>query len=352
MTRVLPRSSPEKDNRDLRGLTSRSSRVLQLLGKLKHSLFGISPEEATVAKREFQVDHPQIQKHLETIGQTFLKGYHAAIEDPRPECLIPCLETVADEWRGFAYEGAAMGLALLDGLTPWQRNRLPQFLADAGDKHVYMAYVGLGWALARLPWGVGGYIEKLEQEKGQFPDRLLGWLALDGYGFHQGYFYWPQYVEKTAQPKNLSGYADRVFNQGLGRSLWFVCGADIDRITRAIAKFPSDKRGDLWSGIGLACTYAGGADKETIQSLHGAVGAYLPQLSQGAAFAAKARQRAGNPIAHTEMACQILCGISAEAAAEITDRALANLSPNRGEPAYEIWRQRIQAHFTGEEIRG
>ncbi|NEO55720.1 MAG: DUF1702 family protein [Okeania sp. SIO3B5] len=350
MTQILTKSNLDKDiKQSLYSLTSPKSQPLQLWVKLRQRLLVISTAEATVARRGFKTNSPHIQQRLETIGKTFLQGYHAAISDTRLESLIPHLNTVEAEWRGFAYEGAGMGLALLDGLTPWKRNRLQQFLADAGGEHIYMVYVGMGWALARLPWGINRYLKEME-EKNLFPDPLLGWLALDGYGFHQGYFYWHQYVERIAIPKKLSGYAYSAFDQGLGRSLWFVYGADINLITQAIQNFPPNRRADLWSGVGLACTYAGGVSKEVVQFLSTAAGTYLPQLCQGAAFAAKARLRAENLTNHTEMACQVLCGISAEAAADITDKALENLPYKQRKPAYEIWRQRIQAHFAIEEL--
>ncbi|HAX77580.1 MAG TPA: hypothetical protein DCY88_17520, partial [Cyanobacteria bacterium UBA11372] len=176
-------------------------------------------------------------------------------------------------------------------------------------------------------------------------ERLLGWLAIDGYGFHQGYFHWLRYVEGQVMPSRLSDYAQRVFDQGLGRSLWFVDGADVARIQKTLRGFHPRRRADLWSGIGLACAYAGGVDRAAIEALRTGAGSYLPQLAQGAAFAAKARSRAGNPALHTEIACQVLCGMSALAAAEITDIALKDLPMDGALPAYEIWRQRIQNQF-------
>ncbi|HBY77208.1 MAG TPA: hypothetical protein DEG47_09470, partial [Cyanobacteria bacterium UBA11148] len=342
---------------------------------LRQHLFSISPEEATFARRGFHSSNIQTQQQLEQIGHTFLQGYHEAIANPEPETLIPQLNTVTTELRGFAFEGAAMGLALLDILTPWKSNRVQMFLADAGANHIYMVYVGMGWALARIPFSLEHYLTQLNQKTAkkqtlshplysyqpnpksisvaarsaiQNPksiDSLLGWLAIDGYGFHQGYFYPSQYVQKQALPKKLSGYSRRVFDQGLGRSLWFVYGADIPGITNSLLTFHPDRLSDLWSGIGLACTYAGGVDGDAIKALKIAAGNYQHHLAQGAAFAAKARQRAGNLTPHTELACQLLCGMSSDAAAEITDIALENLSPEEETPAYEVWRRRIQGQF-------
>ncbi|MFP5271591.1 DUF1702 family protein [Coleofasciculus sp.] len=332
----------------LQTLTKPKTNRIPSLNSLRKSLFSISPEEATFARRGFQCNDAQTQQRLEKVGRIFLQGYHGAIAYDCSNLLLAQLNTVSLEWRGFAFEGAAMGLALLDGLIPWKRNRVEQFLGEAGADHTYMVHVGVGWAIARLPWLRDNYLAKL--------DPLLSWLAIDGYGFHQGYFYGRDFVNRIAIPKKLSGYAGNVFDQGLGRSIWFVNGANVTRIPQTIQNFPPVRRADLWSGIGLACTYAGGVDSDGIAALKIAAGEYQPELLQGAAFAAKTRLRARNLTAHTEMACQILCGISAEAAAEITDIALPDLpksspaklkgKPGDMLPAYEIWRRRIQAQFS------
>jgi hypothetical protein len=72
---------------------------------------------------------------------------------------------------------------------------------------------------------------------------------------------------------------------------------------------------------------------------------FVPQLAQGAAFAAKARQRAGNLKPYHDLACGVLCGLSAAEAAQVSDEALENLPADGAQPAYEIWRQRIQQRF-------
>ena len=323
-------------------LVNRNKLATSTWGYLRKNLFNISLEETTFARRGFRECTPQIQQHLERVGATFLQGYHAAIEANRLDLLILKLNAIEAEWRGFAFEGAAMGLALLDNLTAWKRNRVEMFLEDGGKDHIYMVHVGVGWVAARMKQPIEPTLAKL--------DPLLGWLAVDGYGFHEGYFNWQYYVNKLARPKHLSGYAARVFDQGLGRSLWFVDGADVTRIPHTIRAFPPIRRADLWSGIGLGCAYAGGVNQDEIASLKTAAESYFPQLAQGAAFAAKARQRAGNPTSHTEMACQVLCGMNAEAMAEITDITLKDLPYDQKEPAYEIWRQRIQSHFAVEEV--
>ena len=113
---------------------------------------------------------------------------------------------------------------------------------------------------------------------------------------------------------------------------------------RAVRMY-QERRPDLWSGLGLAATYAGGADTAALAALRDSAGPHWLQLAQGAAFAAKARHRAANLTGYTDQATKILCGLSADAAARLSDAALENLPADSAEPAYEIWRRRIQRHF-------
>lgn len=300
---------------------------------LRRQVFSIPPSATRFESRGFVGGTPEAQARIEQIGSTFASGYHAALEAPRSAPLEQRLEAVDSERRGFAYEGAAMALVLLDFLTPWQGGRFRRFLSGAGDAHAYMLHVGAGWALARLP-------RRVEVNLRRF-DPLLRWLILDGYGFHQGYFHWPRFIARQKEPRGLSAYGRRAFDQGLGRSLWFVKGADISLIADTVQSFEQRRRSDLWAGVGLAAGYAGGVTEKDLHTLSARSGDYCPQLAQGAAFAAKARQRAGNPAHHTELACHILCGLDPVSASSLTDTTLKDLPPDAAEPAYEVWRQRI-----------
>ncbi|MBI2928474.1 MAG: DUF1702 family protein [Verrucomicrobia bacterium] len=300
-------------------------------------VFGLSAKETSFARRGFCGSDARAREHLEKVGPAFMSGCDAALEETDLDALAARLNRVPLEMHGFAFEGAAMGLALLDWLTPWQRSRVQAFLLGPGHPHAYMVHVGVGWVLARTPGSVERRLARMEP--------LLRWLAIDGYGFHEGFFHWPRYIDGQPAPRRLRGYSRRAFDQGFGRSLWFVDGADVESVPRTIARFPAERQPDLWSGVGLAATYAGGIGAAALRALREAAGDCRPQLAQGAAFAAKARQRAGNITGHTEMAAEVLCGLSAPQAAQVTDEALENLPANSLEPAYEIWRCRIQRTF-------
>ena len=310
---------------------------VSLLGQARRRFLGLSPAEASFARRGFSAGEEEARRRLEKIGVTFLSGYHAALEETGFVTLAHRLAAVETEFRGFAFEGAAMALALLDCFTPWRKDRWRTFTEGPANHHIYMMHVGFGWALARLRRSVTPYLARL--------DPVLGWLVIDGYGFHEGYFNWPRYMERRAIPARLNAYERRVFDQGFGRSLWFVKGANVAAVASAIDSFPPPRRDDLWSGVGLACAYAGGCTRTAIEALRVTAGRHLPALAQGVAFAAKTRQRAANLNSHTETVCRLICGHSAEDTAAITDAALEDLRGEDGLPAYEVWRRRIQNNF-------
>ncbi|MBL8473248.1 MAG: DUF1702 family protein [Rhodocyclaceae bacterium] len=303
------------------------------MGCLVRSVLGISPVEASPVRRGFHTGAAAGQ--LEEVGRAFVAGYNAALAEPDLPALQSRLERMAPGLQGFAYEGAAMAFALLDLFTPWRAERWRKLHAGPGAPHSYMLHVGAGWALARLPVGIDKYLARF--------DPLLRWLVLDGYGFHEGYFHAPDSIAAQRLPARLRDYARHAFDQGLGRSLWFVCGAEPARLTAAIRAFAVARQGDLWSGVGLAATYAGGADAEALRALARAAGEHSGELAQGACFAAKARLRAGNPVPHNELACRLLAGLGLHDAAGLTDICLAGLQDaDAATPAYEIWRRRIR----------
>jgi hypothetical protein len=313
------------DERDERG---------SLVRELRNRVLTISPAETSFAVRGFRAT-PEVQRRLETHGAAFVEGFNLALLARDAADLAARARAVAREERGFAYEGAGMALALLDLLALGRGRRLAAFLEAEAAPHVYMVHVGAGWALARLrrrPWGA---LQGL--------DPMLRWLALDGYGFHEGFFHPQRRIRRLDRPRRLTGYARRVFDQGLGRSLWFVDGADVERIAGTIGAFPPARRADLWSGAGLAAAYAGGVDRAELVRLRELAGAAWDHVAQGAAFAAEARLRAGNHVPHTEVACETLGGTSAERAARVVRSARVGLEPDSDGAGYDRWRARIRA---------
>ncbi|MEO7019924.1 MAG: DUF1702 family protein [Ktedonobacteraceae bacterium] len=310
---------------------------MTFLGKILKPIFGVSQEEAT----DFDGVDSKAALRLETVISTVTKGCHMTFQSSKFETLVSRLHEFEPELRGFAYEGAGIGLAALDCILPW-KNRTRAFTDGPGSDYIYAVPLGAGMALARMRRRPEKFLSRL--------DPVVGWIALDGYGFHEGFFARKRAVEEQFVPKHLSSYGRRVFDHGLGRSIWFVAGANVERVATTIAAFPQARQGDLWSGVGLGCGYTGGVDHAALARLHTVSGLYTSQLAVGVAIAAHARRRAGTPAPYAELACEVLCGTSCDEVARMVEAAFLNLPTNGSKPAYAIWRERIEAHFVAVSV--
>ncbi|MEO3977613.1 DUF1702 family protein [Streptomyces sp. CAU 1734] len=317
---------------------------MSILRALRRRVLTPNVRETQLETRGFHVKDPAAKHQLETVGATFLQGYAYAVEARSAAEAEEWLETVPVAHRGFAYEGAGMGAVMLDSLTGGSK-RLTGLLEGEGARHDYMIYVGIGWAMARLPRFLWPDIAAT--------DPVLRWLILDGYGFHQAYFHTDSHVRNPhpAHPFHWAGgtdaYSARVIDQGIGRALWFVGGTDPDVVAGLIGAFPEDRHGDLWAGSGLACTYAGSADENELKRFAALAGPHLPNLAQGSAFASEARVKAGTTIDHTRMAARVLCGGRTPENAAAVCRDLRPAHCDGGDtPAFETWRRQIAATIT------
>jgi hypothetical protein len=292
----------------------------------------ISPREVDFEYRGFHLGNSSVRKRLEHVAGVFLFGYSTGLEQSQDDEIARTIARIDPETSGFAYEGAAMALALRDHLG-FRGSRIRRFMAGAGERHTYMALVGAGWALARIPW-----LRRSPEPVLSDFDPLLRWLAIDGYGFHEGFFRTRHFVGERHLPGGLTATGRRVFDQGLGRSLWFSQCADEHRIAGVIHGFAMGRWDDLWTGVGLAAGYAGGLGRGALETLASAAQQRRSKLALGAAFAAKARQRAGNPAPQTELACSIFGGLSSAEASQITDSALESISS----ADYLAWHREIE----------
>lgn len=297
------------------------------------SLLSIDPRESRLEVRGFYAGSVAARVALERHGAIFICGYNSALETHGLEELTSRLLAVPPADRGFAYEGSSMALALLDLLIPGRRNRLSAFLRGPADAHVYMVHVGAGLALARLRLRARRRLRAL--------DPFLRWLSLDGYGFHDGFFRANDTIAGRRVPRRLCGYERRVFDQGLGRALWFVGGADVERAARDLNGFSSARHCDLWSGLGLAAAYTTAAGPENLMQLRTLAGCNGRFVAQGAAFAVTARHRAGNVVEHTRNAADVLCGRTVEETVAIVRQARSGLVADCDGHSYERWRVAI-----------
>jgi hypothetical protein len=306
--------------------------------RLRFLAFRIDEEEAGYEKRGIEIVEPSACERLEAGGRHFSRGFNAAMRDTRAREIAGRIEQLDPELRGFAFEGAGMALIVLDALLP-PRRRFANLLHGPGERWSPLLHIGAGWAYARM-----GRIPERPPAK---LDPFFGWLLHDGAGFHEAYFKIDRFVEEQERPSKLSGPGLRLFDQGVGRALLFDRGGDIEAVRDTIEGFADERHADMWSGVGVCATYAGGLSEERLRALRELSGPHHLRLAQGCAFAVLGRARAGNPTADAERSAQVLCGLPFDEVARVAETALAETSLEQDSP-FEAWQARLRETFATE----
>lgn len=326
-----------------------------ILGALRRLALTPSLASVTFARRGFPVTPTDATRRLESIPQSVICGFEWGIDSRSLWEVERRLVLVDPEFRGFAYEGATMAYTVRDAMAGGRGRRARELLLGPGQPHIFLTYIGIGFAMARLPRVLWRKVLPDLTGSPYFP--TMSWLCVDGYGFDRAYFDTKKWVDEQYVPKpypwdGRPDYFLRAVDQGLGRALWFINGGVAADVAAAVGRFAEHRRADLWSGVGLAATFAGGSDAAGLELLRRAAGGHQPDLALGVVFAVKARtySELGVP-EHTELAAGRLAGLSLVDAVRIADSTeVTEATPGAPgapdqEPAYELWRRRIRDHF-------
>jgi enediyne biosynthesis protein E3 len=221
---------------------------------------------------------------IERIKSIFLDTQLFCARQDNPSSLIGYLEKIEPEFRSIGYESASMAIALKDlqknqGMDNWLF-----YARTLAQAHKAQVYVGLGWAIAKLNLPFLSVVEKIET-------RLYHRVA-DGCGYYDGSFRQRQTIINPQLPLYLPEAAMPLYDQGIGRSLWYTSNADINKIHSNVDNFPVSRHAGLWRGIGIAVAYVGGCDEETLKTLLQYAGTNRIELAYGAALAARSRMEA------------------------------------------------------------
>jgi enediyne biosynthesis protein E2 len=319
------------------------------LGALRRLVLSPSLDDVSFAGRGFPVPPSVATDRLEAVPQAVICGFEWAMETRTQRELVSRLALVDVELRGFAYEGATMALTVRDVMPGPGSHRTRDLLRGPGAPHLLLAYIGIGFAMARLPRPL--WKKVVPDLAGSAYHPTMSWLAVDGYGFDRAYFDTAKWIDRQwrcpAYPwDGAPDYFPRAIDQGIGRALWFVHAGQTADVAAAVDRFATQRRADLWSGVGLAATFAGGCPAPDLLALRRTARAadpdYEAQLALGAVLAAKARSHAGYVPEHSEAAVRALADLSAGGASALADEA-TRVEPASGEPRYEAWRRAIRA---------
>jgi hypothetical protein len=324
---------------------------ITMLGAIRKRLIAPPMNVTSFAVRGFPTDTPA-RPILEESARQVTMGYEIAIEQKGNEAITERLELLERQFRGFAYEGAAMALALRDAMSPKPGHKYVESFVGVGGPgahQVFMAYIGIGFACARLPkflW------KRAIPDSSKLPESpALNWIILDAYGFHEAFFKtdkWigKQYLSSRVPWDGPHEYVLRAIDHGVGRAMWFINAGDVNRLSNMISGFKPSRHSDLWSGAALAATYAGGVGEDGLTDFLKSGWDYRREIAQGAVFAIKQRVLSNLVTPHTELAALVFCDRSPEEASALADTARRQLPGDTSIPAYEIFRQRIQSNFS------
>ncbi|MGH3663950.1 MAG: DUF1702 family protein [Micromonosporaceae bacterium] len=320
--------------------------MMSTLGSVRRLMLTPALADVSFQRRGFPASPSAATRHLERIPQAVICGFEWGIDPGPPGELESRLTMLTPELVGFGYEGATMAYTVLDAMRPGRGQRARSLLLGPGQPHIFLAYIGIGFAMARLPRVPWKHVIPDLSGSPYYPE--MTWLAVDGYGFDRAYFDTKRWVDqqKRPTPYRWEGSADyflRAVDQGIGRALWFIHGARPAPVADAVRRFASQRHADLWSGVGLAATFAGGCDSDGLTGLRRLAGEHSAEVAQGAVFAAKARVSSGVIPAYTEVAVAALTDLSAATAGKLADDAAPDGSGVQ--PRYEQWRRNVRRHF-------
>lgn len=305
---------------------------------LIRKFLALDPRRVEFRVRGFDLADKSHEQRLESIGKAFLRGYNLTLSARSFAQFSQAMDQETDLLRGFFVEGGAMGSALVDSL-PLRRPMLPRYIERYAGKYPILVHAGVGLTISKLAWRELGIMAEL--------DPFYRWLAYDGLGYHNMYFEPDKTL--TGPRRVLDGYASRAYDQGAGRGIWFVSGADVGKAAATIATMAADRHPDLWAGVGLALCYAGPAGAPEFLAARQLAGTCDADLATGVAIASTARVKDQSLLPETRDAVTAFWNMPPEELAERVEtiRQSAVSSPAGDTPPYGIWREEIARTFAG-----
>lgn len=261
-------------------------------------------------------------QNTEKIKRVFLETQLFYAKHDSMPALIEYLENTEKEFCSVAYESASMAIAL----KSFEKDTFPNdwllFAGGPAAAHLPQVYVGLGWAIAKsnLP-----FLTTIKKIDSKFYFRIA-----DGCGYYDGSFKHRRTVTNKELPVYLPAAAMPMYDQGVGRSIWYTEKADLHKICSKIETFATARHADLWRGVGIAVAYVGGCDDADLKILFQYAATNGFQLACGAALAARSRTMANTMTNDTNRCSRLWYALTAD------DSAIAN------EAVYCNWINQIE----------
>ena len=221
-------------------------------------------------------------KNIKTIKETFLLGENLAKKHKEKDSLFASLDSVPQPFVSVAYEGASFYIASTcfvnenESFDEWVF-----FSKQACSEHIPQIHIGLGWAIAKEKKNINDFIKKTDKA---FTPKIF-----DGFGYCSGLFYRREVVRLGRIPAIIKPDFTPFFNQGLGRFFWHISDGDANKLPRFLSLVEKKRLGDVWRGIGIAFTYAGGVKKSEILDVLTISKEYKKDFKSGVVLALQTR---------------------------------------------------------------
>jgi enediyne biosynthesis protein E3 len=245
-------------------------------------------------------DRKRSREMVRRVFRLWLDGYNAGLEMPPERLLSQLRASNVSDSRGM-FDGAFAGVASLYLTSGADASSIEQLVESFPEQAITVA-LGIGAAISHLGIDAPFNSRMVKQHS--------GWMCIDSYGLHEGYFHWPDIILKAQIPEGVCPEARRPFDQGLGRGLWAAGEAHPALISDLLSHFSQDRLPDLWQGLGLMIGYWGSYDATDLKLFLRYAGANRASLQLGVALATLLRKDTNDVVDHTEGACNIICQAS------------------------------------------
>jgi hypothetical protein len=244
--------------------------------------------------------HNSVSGKMEYVQKVFLSVQDYMQKNHELEELIAFLDSEPPEFRSVAYESASMEIGLQELCSAKELDNWKKFYRLSAKAHTFHMDIGLGWAFAKTEISPIPYLESLQP--------VMSWMVFDGIGFYHGLFKGRRTVKNQLIPDGIKEQELHGFDQGLGRRLWYISKGEVNELVQLIQPFYFSRHSDLWRGVGIACGYVGGSEKENLERLLICSSEFNKQLCAGVTLAAISRSASDSISEDINLACNIICG--------------------------------------------
>jgi len=306
----------------------------QKIGRRWRSAFSVPAEKMTSSGslQGVSIANSELRRRMDQVAGIFFTAFNAALVEEDFAALMEAVERIPSDQRFPAVEGMAAGAVAADALM-FGGDRFRACMAAAGAKYPAFMHLGAGLGLAKAPWRRSAVLKHC--------DPVHRPLVFDGIGFMDTLFKTKRVLRGWRSVRG--GFPAQMYDQGVGRALWFVVGGTVDRFATTVRTFDESRHAALWTGLGvpLSCTDTTSTN-ELSMATH-AAGPHLAHLAAGAAFAAAEHSKFGSVAPHTALAVAMFAGTDAEGAKQLIGQIREQLPAESSEvPLYETWRRDVQ----------